>query len=89
MSFINFSNRGRGFKLKAWPPSFKEIFSMLLKNIFPSIAFGANVADFLAAGKPVAIIDEYEIQGNQLEAFLDLHHSVFTKGLEKTSDFIK
>ena len=62
---------------------------MLLKNILPSIALGANVADFLGAGKPVAIIDEYEIQGNQLEVFLDLHHNIFTEGWEKNSDFLK
>ena len=62
---------------------------MLMKAIFPSMALGANVADFLGAGKPIAIIDEYEVQGDQLEAFLDLHHTVVTQGWKKSSDFIK
>ncbi|CBY08828.1 unnamed protein product [Oikopleura dioica] len=62
---------------------------MLSKAIFPSIALGASVADYLGAGKPVAIIDEYEVRGNQLEAFLDLHHSVYTQGYQKSSSFIK
>ena len=53
------------------------------------MALGANVADFLGADKPVAIIDEYEVQGDQLESFLDLHDTVVTQGWKKSSEFIK
>ena len=62
---------------------------MLIKAIFPSMALGANVADFLGDDKPVAIIDEYEVQGDQLESFLNLHDTVVTQGWKKSSEFIK
>ena len=53
------------------------------------MALGANVADFLGDDKPVAIIDEFEVQGDQLESFLNLHDTVVTQGWNKSSEFIK
>ena len=62
---------------------------MLMKLIFPHFAFGASVVDFLGAEKPVVIIDEFEVQGNHLEAFLDLHHSIITDDNQKSEHFLK
>jgi len=58
---------------------------MLMKLIFPYFAFCASVVDFLGAEKPVVIIDEFEVQGNHLEAFLDLHHSIRGVHFDKKS----
>ncbi|CAG5110587.1 Oidioi.mRNA.OKI2018_I69.chr2.g4973.t1.cds [Oikopleura dioica] len=62
---------------------------MLLKSILPSFALGASVADYLGENKPVAIIDEFEVQGDQIETFLNLHFSIFDEGYQKDSGFIK
>lgn len=62
---------------------------MLLKSILPSFALGASVADYLGDDKPVAVIDEFEVQGSQIEFFLNLHFSIFEQGYQKDSGFIK
>lgn len=62
---------------------------MLLKSILPSFALAASVGDYLGDDKPVAIIDEFEVQGDQIETFLNLHFSIFEQGYQKYSGFIK